>query len=79
LVQVHIDAVEEPISPEHGAPQARWINIMTAREDRFQGLDEGARSTDLMLGLLDELHSELKGVLGEVLTDSMARRIYLNP
>lgn len=73
LQQVHLDLLPDPPTG------ARWLNIMTAREDRFDDLSLDAVETnaDVMLEAYNVMHSELKTLLAAIITDSMARRIYL--
>jgi hypothetical protein len=79
LEQVHIDCIDEPAIPAPDTPKTRWINVMTAREDRFptDGVDEPDRNGDSIFNRFDLLHSELKETFATVVTDDVARRIYL--
>ena len=73
-----MDVVDDPVLPD-GALRTRWINIMTAREDRFSpaGVDEDPRSIDLIFTSFDAMHTELKTMLASIISESMATRIYL--
>jgi uncharacterized protein (TIGR04255 family) len=79
LEQVFIDCIDEPAISTPDTPKTRWINVMTAREDRFpeDGVDEPERNCDFIFNRFDQLHSELKETFGSVVTDDVARRIYL--
>jgi hypothetical protein len=71
--QVHADAVDDPVM----APSpTRWINLMTAREDRFvdQAVDQ---TVDGVFANYDAMHGELIGLLASVVTPEIADRIYL--
>jgi len=77
LEQVHIDCLDEPSTPE--TTKTRGINSMTAREDRFiePGVDEPAPNSNSIFDRFGLLHSELKDTFAGVITDEIARRIYL--
>jgi hypothetical protein len=79
LVQVHIDALDEPAVVAPGVAQTRFINIMTALEDRFpvDNPDEVDHSVDDIFDRFVSQHSESKEFIASVITDGMAERIYL--
>lgn len=69
LAQVHIDAFDDPTP-------TRWINVMTAREDREQN-EEAEQSADTIFSDLDKLHEELIDLFGSLVTKEIADQIYL--
>jgi hypothetical protein len=79
LLQVHIDALDDPPVASPGVAQTRFINILTALEDRFpvDNLDEMDRSVDDIFGRFVSQHSESKEIFASVITDGMADRVYL--
>ena len=79
LLQMMIDAIDEPLSIPDANGQVRWINLTTALEDRFiqpteDSVEEGIGP---LFESLETMHSSLKDTLATVLTDEMAQRIYL--
>jgi hypothetical protein len=83
LEQVLVDAREEPAPGKRAAPAKRWICITTALEDRFLASASDAMLPDprdcgeFPFDLLDGLHSDLKVLLGSIITGSIANRICL--
>jgi len=79
LFQIHVDVIDEPSGPIPDAPQIRWANITTAREDRLQPdeVDGRTRDADMIFKSFDLMHTELKDLFGKLLTDAIAERIYL--
>jgi hypothetical protein len=79
LFQINLDVVDEPSGPAPDAPQIRWANITTAREDRLQAdeVDGRTRDADMILKSFDLMHTELKDLFGRIVTDAIAERIYL--
>jgi hypothetical protein len=80
LQQVHIDALEGVVGgPVEGENHpVRWVNIVTAREDRIPVVDIDAEVPNPdIFGMLDEFHEELKDLLGSVIRGDVAQRIYL--
>jgi hypothetical protein len=78
LWQLHIDAVDDQtVAPDGGMAQTRFINIMTALEDRFPADDLDVRSVEDIFGRFGTQHSESKDTFARVITDGMVERIYL--
>ena|ERR1700737_4317235 len=73
LEQIHVDAVDDPII---GPSSTRWINLMTAREDRFNDR-EVDQNVDGVFANFDIMHGELIEILASVVTPGIADRIYL--
>jgi hypothetical protein len=73
LEQIHVDAVDDPAV---GPTTTRWINLMTAREDRFNDR-EVDRTVDGIFANFDSMHGELIEILASVVTPGIADRIYL--
>jgi hypothetical protein len=73
LEQIHVDAVDDPII---GPSTTRWINLMTAREDRFSDR-EIDQTVDGVFANFDTMHGELIEILASVVTPGIADRIYL--
>ncbi len=76
LLQINVDAVDE----ENDTGEVkRWVNIMTARENRYPGGAENAVALDLQLlsSDIEEEHLELKNALADILSDDAAKQIYL--
>ena len=78
LQQVLVDALNAPVGQATG-PAKRWIHITTALEDRFptEILDDPRENADFPFGLFDAMHSDLKDLLGSIITSDLAARIYL--
>jgi uncharacterized protein (TIGR04255 family) len=76
LQTVNVDAINDPAQ---GDNMRRWVNIVTLRRDTFSAdvVHEGGPSSDKILELLNTMHTELKDLLGMLITDAMASRIYL--
>ncbi|MGI8525856.1 MAG: hypothetical protein ACR2K5_06675 [Pseudolabrys sp.] len=78
LQQVNVDALDQP---DLAAPEMpiRWVNITTAREDRYveAGVADHEINADIVFGDFDRLHAELKVLLAEVITADLAAKIYL--
>lgn len=73
LEQVHVDALDDP---PFGDPRTRWINLMTARENRYR--DESIEHTSAgLFATFDKMHDDLIRLASSVLTENMADRIYL--
>jgi hypothetical protein len=79
LQQVMIDAIEEPYPPKEGVAPVRWINITTALEDRFTQLPADDQENDVItvFQTLDTMHASLKEILASVITEALAKQIYL--
>jgi len=79
LEQVQIDVLDDLAIDTGNLPHTRWVNIMTAREDRFlsPSIDEVSGNINLVFGSFDVMHMELKDLLASIITDAMAKRIYL--
>ena len=79
LFQINVDIIDEPSGPMPDAPQIRWTNITTAREDRLQPdeVDGRTRDADMIMKSFDSMHAELKVVFGKLVTDAIAERVYL--
>lgn len=75
LLQINVDALDEGFPAEI----QRWINIATARENRYPAsLDEiVAFELNSLATVLDSEHDELKIALAEIINDETANRIYL--
>jgi hypothetical protein len=74
LEQVHIDAVDQPVPS--GSGNARWINLMTARENRYtdSNVDQSSQS---IFSTFDGMHADLIKLLAGVITKDIADQIYL--
>jgi hypothetical protein len=73
LEQTHVDAIDEPLI---GPPNTRWINVMTAREDRY--LDTAIDQTvEGIFASFDSMHADLIQQLASIVTADVANRIYL--
>jgi hypothetical protein len=70
LEQIHVDMIDDAPS------SVRWINIMTAREDRFNDR-EVDQSVNGFFANFDTMHGELIEILASVLTPGISDRIYL--
>jgi len=79
LQQVIINAIEEPYPPQEGVAPVRWINITTALEDRFTQLPSDDQEIDVIsvFQTLDTMHASLKEILASVITEALAKQIYL--
>lgn len=79
VMQLQIDALDGPSPTQASSPQARWLHIMTAREDRFnmQEVDEDQQQADIIGQTFDSMHGELKELLATLISDAMIERIYL--
>lgn len=78
LLQITLDALDQP-GPTSESGQVRWVNISTARENRYvnEAVDERPWTTDFVTDMLDLMHAELKDALASVILDDMAEAIYL--
>jgi hypothetical protein len=73
LEQVHVDELDDP---PFGEPRTRWINLMTARENRYP--DKSIEQTSAgLFATFDQMHDDLIQLAGSVLTEDIADRIYL--
>ena len=79
LQQLMIDALDEPLLPGQEGGTVRWVNITSALEERFAPEQSHEKEIDAgaVFKLLEMMHSQLKDVLAEVITDHFAKRIYL--
>jgi uncharacterized protein (TIGR04255 family) len=79
LQQVMIDAIEEPYPPQAGVTPVRWVNITTALDDRYAELPADNQENDVtsVFQTLDTMHGSLKEILASVITEALAKRIYL--
>ncbi len=79
LLQIQIDVLDSELSPSDNLSHTRWLNIMTAREDRLnlQSADDSRQNADLIKQTFDLNHAELKQVLSTIISDSMIDRIFL--
>jgi len=64
LQQVNVDALDQPDTSNTNR-LVRWVNIMTAREDRYSedGVDDHEINPDIIFEDFDRLHAELKVAL----------------
>ena len=78
LKLVNIDVIDEAPTPPESIP-VRWTNITTALEDRFEirRIEDYSITSTYVLDTLDVLHDQLKLILAEIITDNIAKRIYL--
>jgi len=76
LLQIYVDALDQPRSKDDQS-MARWVNIITAREDFWNEDIDLSFRYELFEDVLNKIHLELKGVLEEIITDKYAKRIYL--
>ena len=75
LQVVRVDAVDE-LNDQTG-DTVRWINVTTTQEDRFEYASGSREENPDPMGIWDETHSEMKTLLGRVITPEQSRRIYL--
>lgn len=75
LLQINVDAVDEGA----GESLQRWVNITTARENRYPSGPDDMVALDmgLIAAAMDSQHTELKSALGLIINDATASRIYL--
>jgi hypothetical protein len=74
LKQVHADAIDDPIV---GPGNTRWINLMTARENRY--LDaEIEQSIEGVFSEFDQMHSDLIELMALVVTPAICDLLYLS-
>jgi uncharacterized protein (TIGR04255 family) len=78
LQQVMIDALDEPFSQQKVSP-VRWVNITTSLEDRFTlpQPDEQEIDPAMIFQTLTTMHASLKELLASIITNALAKRIYL--
>jgi len=76
LLQIFIDSVDQPISVATDPTPARWMNIITARED-FWTEEDAVSSASIFKSTIEQMHLELKTALGEILADAFVKKIYL--
>lgn len=79
LRQVMIDALDEPFPPRQGVAPVRWVNITTALEDRFTlpYSDDQEIDPAKIFQTLTIMHDLLKELLASIITNDLAKRIYL--
>jgi len=73
LEVVNLDALDLPGIED--SESTRWVHMTTAYEDRYNPLAE--IPVDQVFKSFDGMHFDLKQLLGSLITDAMAKRIYL--
>lgn len=80
LLQANLDAVDQPDpAAQQGGSSKRWLNIMTALEEHLAPSTDAGESPNpsAIVTMVDSLHEPLKAVLNEIISETMAQRIYL--
>ena len=74
LLQVRVDATDEPTLDSPVSVPVRWLNISTAFEKRLTDTDLEPVAA---LQVFDEFHRPLKGVLEQIISPDLSTRIFL--
>ncbi len=67
IQQVHVETVNEP---PIGTPEKRWMNLMTARENRYAD-DTVEQTSDGIFSTLDTMHADLIGLTKSLVTSEI--------
>jgi hypothetical protein len=72
LLQIAINAADDELE---GNMKKRWVDVMTARDNRYQ--PDVEVSSEAVFNDMDVAHDELITTMSELLTNDVATRIYL--